>query len=65
MEFEEIIQKIDELNRQLSDENLPLNKSVELYKEGAKLILDARKMLQNAQLQIKEIENISEENGGE
>lgn len=63
MDFEKMIASVDELVVKLGDENLPLNESLELYKSGINLIEGARKMLLNAELQIKEIENPTQNQG--
>ena len=50
--YEESIIRLDEIVRQLEDGGLPLNESLELYKEGTALAVNCKKMLENAKLQI-------------
>lgn len=54
--FEAKLEKIDELLNGLNDENISLQDSVELYKKGVLLLKEARDILENAKLSIKEID---------
>ena len=54
--FEIKLSKIDELLNSLNDENVSLQDSVELYKKGVLLLKQARDILENAKLSIKEID---------
>lgn len=54
--FEIKLSKIDELLNSLNDENISLQDSVELYKKGVLLLKQARDILENAKLSIKEID---------
>lgn len=55
--FETKLNKIDVLLKKLDDENLTLKQSVEFYKNGVKLIKEARDLLEKAKLEITEIQN--------
>ena len=52
MNYEESIKRLDEIVRKLGDGGLPLDESLELYKEGTALAVDCKKMLENARLQV-------------
>ena len=54
--FETKLSKIDELLNSLNDENISLQDSVKLYKKGVLLLKQARDILENAKLSIKEID---------
>ena len=58
--FENKIDKIEKLLESLNDENLTLSDSVKLYKDGLKLVNEARAMLENAKLEIAQIGEESE-----
>ncbi|WP_096024946.1 exodeoxyribonuclease VII small subunit [Campylobacter lanienae] len=58
--FESKIEKIEKLLDSLNDENLTLSDSVKLYKDGLKLVNEARAMLENAKLEIAQIGEESE-----
>ena len=58
--FESKIAKIEKLLEGLNDENLTLSDSVKLYKDGLKLVNEARAMLENAKLEIAQIGEESE-----
>lgn len=52
MTFEESVKRLDEIVKLLEDGGLPLDRSLELYKEGTALSAECRKMLENAELQV-------------
>lgn len=54
--FEAKLGKIDKLLEGLNDENISLQDSVELYKKGVLLLKEARDILENAKLSIKQID---------
>ncbi len=54
--FEQKLDKIERLLAQLNNENLNLQESVKLYKEGMGLVFAAREMLENAKLVINEVD---------
>lgn len=43
MTFEENLQRIDDIVRQLESDKLPLDKALDLYKEGVGLTVDSKK----------------------
>ncbi|MDO5045426.1 exodeoxyribonuclease VII small subunit [Campylobacter sp.] len=53
--FESKLIKANEILERLNKEELSLEQSVKLHKEGKKLLEEAAEILQNAKLQIKEI----------
>jgi exodeoxyribonuclease VII small subunit len=53
MTFEDNLQRLDEIVRQLESDKLPLDKALDLYKEGVGLTVDSKKMLENAKLTVK------------
>lgn len=53
MTFEENLTKLDEIVRQLESDKLPLDKALELYKEGVSLAADSKLALENARLTVK------------
>lgn len=57
--FETKLNKINVLLKKLDDENLTLKQSVEFYKNGVKLIKEARDLLEKAKLEVTEIQNES------
>ena len=57
--FETKLNKIDVLLKKLDDKNLTLKQSVEFYKNGVKLIKEARDLLEKAKLEVTEIQNES------
>ena len=56
-DFESKLAKANEILKQLGDENLGLEQSVKLHKEGKKLLEEADKILQNAKLVVKDADN--------
>lgn len=54
--FETKVEKINLLLEKLKDENLSLNESVKLYKEGMEVLKEAKDILENAKLEIIQIE---------
>ncbi len=55
-QFEEKLKKANEILEQLMKPDIPLAKSVELYKEGMKLLKEAQKLLEEAKIQIEIIQ---------
>lgn len=53
MTFEENLTKLDEIVRQLESDKLPLDKALELYKDGVSLAADSKLALENARLTVK------------
>ncbi len=52
MKFEESINKINEIISALEDKDISLDDSIELYKEGAKLIESCKKELDKAEMLV-------------
>ena len=55
MVFEKNLEKIDEIVRDLEEGELPLNKSIEKFEEGVKLIKECYKEIENAELKVETI----------
>ncbi|MDA3054359.1 MULTISPECIES: exodeoxyribonuclease VII small subunit [unclassified Campylobacter] len=53
--FEEKMKKIGELIESLNDKEITLDRSVELYKSGICLLKEAKEILENAKLEITQI----------
>lgn len=53
MGFEENMKRLDEIVGQLESDKLPLDKALELYKEGVGLAADSKLALENAKLTVK------------
>lgn len=53
--FEDKVKKLESLLKKLKDENLSLEKSVEIYKEALSLLKQTSKILDKAKLEITEI----------
>lgn len=54
--FEEALQKLEAIVEELNDEEITLEKSVELYEEGLKLSKICSETLENAALKIEQID---------
>ncbi len=54
LDFEQKLEKAKDILGKLMQPDIALNKSVSLYKDGKKELLEASKMLENAKVQIKE-----------
>ena len=59
--FEEQMQRLQEIVQELERADLPLEKNVALYKEGRTLARSCKEMLEQAQHEIR----LSSEEGGE
>ena len=55
-EFETKLKTIDELVERLKSDEISLKESVELYKNGVNLINEATQILQNAKLEISQMQ---------
>ncbi|WP_298052686.1 exodeoxyribonuclease VII small subunit [uncultured Campylobacter sp.] len=55
MSFEEKMEKINALLKSLNDKDLSLEESVKLYKQGVALLKEAKEILENAKLEVTEI----------
>ena len=56
-DFDSKLAKANEILKQLGDENLSLEQSLKLHKEGKKLLEEADKILQNAKLVVKDADD--------
>ena len=52
--FEKSLARLEEIVELLDDGNMPLDKSVALFKEGTKLAKSCRDLLAEAEVQVKE-----------
>lgn len=59
--FEDKLMRADKILERLNDENISLEESVKLHKEGKKLLGEAAKILQNAKLTINEAKDGEDE----
>ncbi|WP_353662211.1 exodeoxyribonuclease VII small subunit [Hydrogenimonas sp. SS33] len=55
-DFESRIEAAKKIMEQLMDPEIPLQKSVKLYKEGMALLKEAGKILEEAKLEVETIE---------
>ena len=53
MTFEENLTRLKDIVGQLENDKLPLEKALELYKEGIDLSVDCKKSLESAKLSVK------------
>ena len=53
MTFEENFTRLNDIVGQLENDKLPLEKALELYKEGIDLSVDCKKSLESAKLSVK------------
>ena len=60
-DFEKRIERAKKILEELMEQDIPLAKSVELYKEGMKELKEAQKMLEDAKAQIKLIQQEDEQ----
>lgn len=53
--FEENMQRIEQIVREIEHGDIPLNESLKLFQEGTALVRKCQELLDNAELQVKEI----------
>lgn len=53
MTFEENLTRLNDIVGQLENDKLPLEKALELYKEGIDLSVDCKKSLESTKLSVK------------
>lgn len=58
--FEDKLTKIDEILDRLNNQDINLQDSVNLYKDGVKLLKESRKILQDVKLEIEYIDKDEE-----
>lgn len=54
MTFEESLEKLTEIVSKLENENMALEESIDLYKQGIELSVSCKKQLEDAKLKITE-----------
>ncbi len=65
MDFEEKIEAAKKIMEQLMDPQIPLEKSVRLYKEGMKMLKEATEILEAAKIEVETIEKSEVKTGEE
>jgi len=61
MTFEENLTRLNDIVGQLENDKLPLEKALELYKEGIDLSVDCKKSLESAKLSVKAMNGDNEQ----
>ena len=61
MNYEQSVKRLEEIVSTLESGNLSLDDSLKLYEEGAVLSENCRKMLSQAKLKIKNINEVTED----
>ena len=56
LNFEESLQKLEEIAEKLEQGNINLDESVELYAQASKLVVASQKKLGTAQLKLEKLE---------
>lgn len=59
--FEQAMQRLEEISKQLSESDATIDKSLELYSEGVKLIAFCNDKLQHISQKIEEIDSSTKE----
>ncbi|HYK53862.1 MAG TPA: exodeoxyribonuclease VII small subunit [Candidatus Eremiobacteraceae bacterium] len=54
LNFEQSLARLEQIVESLDDGNLPLEKSLALFKEGTKLARNCRELLAEAEVQVKD-----------
>ncbi|MCI1931682.1 MAG: exodeoxyribonuclease VII small subunit [Clostridia bacterium] len=62
MTYEEAVSRIEEIVSKLENEQVPLDESIKLYKEGMELSLFCSKKLDRAQKEVEELKKDTEGN---
>lgn len=57
MTLEENFEKIDEVMEKLSDDELPLEESFAVYKEGMELLDKCRKIIEDVEKKVEELDS--------
>lgn len=63
MNFEESIERLEEIVRKLEEGEVPLEESIKLYEEGMKLGTMCRKILDEADQRVRQLSTEIEEGG--
>lgn len=53
--YEEAIQRLEEISKEIEKGEISLNQSVKLFKEGTELVAFCKSEIENAKIQIKNI----------
>ena len=61
LSFEEKMKKLEDIIQKLDSDEVQLEESLSLYKEGIKLSKECDEILKNAQLEIEELEGNNDE----
>lgn len=61
MTFEEKMTRLNEIVAMLEKDGLPLDKSLDFYREGIDLSVDCKKMLENAKLTVRTVNGEGED----
>ena len=61
--FEELLKQLQQVAHELSNGDLPLNQSLQLYEKGVELTRKCETLLQRAETQIKELSKKDSELG--
>ena len=61
MTLEETFEKIDEVMKKLSDDELPLEESFDVYKEGMGLLDNCRKVIEDVEKKVAQLSENDEE----
>jgi exodeoxyribonuclease VII small subunit len=61
--FESRVEAAKKIMEQLMDPEIPLEKSVKLYKEGMRLLKEAGEILEKAQIEVETIEKSDIDDG--
>ena len=56
MTFEDRLSSLEDIVKQLENDKLPLEKAMELYKQGISLTAECRSELENAKLTVKNMD---------
>jgi exodeoxyribonuclease VII small subunit len=54
-DFEKICARLEEIVSSLEDEQLPIERSVELFSEGVELALSARELLEGGEKKVQQL----------
>lgn len=57
MKFEEAFERLKQISAEMEKNDIPLEESVKLYSEAARLVEECQKELSDAKLNIEKLEN--------
>jgi len=58
MKFETAMKRLDEISREIEGEEISLDHALELYAEGAKIVCECNKLLDEAENKINEVNEL-------